>query len=221
MHAATYAAWPRRAQGPPRTQATAARQKHAVNPVPCVNVALLAACPGAAHGFFGRHGGASAAPLDSLNISSRVGDSRAAVQENRLRLRRAAGLEAARFLSLSQVHGRNIVQVGGETFAAIEADGVWTRAPQLALCIQTADCVPLLFADVQGELVAAAHAGWRGTQAQIGAAMVERLAAAAVAPSRLRVALGPAIGPCCFLIGHDVAQALRGSVAGGDAYVQP
>lgn len=184
-----------------------------------ISAALLDDCAGVVHGFGTRHGGVSPAAYASLNVSSTVGDGRAHVQHNRLILQQATGCAAARFLSLAQVHGGEVVQVTGQAFAQIKADGFWTRDAQVALCIVTADCVPVLMADCAGQCVGAAHAGWRGTQARIAATMVERLDSAGIAPGQLRVSLGPAIGPCCFEVGHEVAAALRHCAPDGGAHV--
>jgi YfiH family protein len=75
--------------------------------------------------------------------------------------------------------------------------------------IRTADCVPLLLADVRGTRVAAVHSGWRGTEARIAAVAVSALAAEGTAPDRLRAAIGPCIGRCCYEVGEDLAERFR------------
>jgi YfiH family protein len=77
-----------------------------------------------------------------------------------------------------------------------------------------ADCTPALFADPTTGVVAAAHAGWRGVVAGVLPATVRALAALGVRPADLRVALGPAIGPCCFEVGAEVVAAFRGADLG-------
>jgi YfiH family protein len=72
--------------------------------------------------------------------------------------------------------------------------------------VRTADCVPVLIVERTGRAVAAVHAGWRGTAAGIARRAVERLAGAGIPPDRLRVGLGPAVGPCCYEVSQEVVS---------------
>ena len=86
-----------------------------------------------------------------------------------------------------------------------EADVVVSDADDLALAIQTADCLPLLFADRRTGAVAAAHAGWRGLALSVPVVAVEQLAGQfGSRPADLMVAIGPAIGACCYEVGEEV-----------------
>ncbi len=170
---------------------------------------LLSRLPSVIHGFSTRKGGVSGAPFASLNIGGRVGDDRAKVAENRFRVLSALGRPDAVWIALKQMHGDQIVEVTRMAGRSIEGDGLFTRDPEAVLTITVADCVPVLLADVEGRAVAAVHAGWRGTKAKVGAKMVERLRDAGIPTAALRVAIGPAIGPCCFEIQEDVAAELR------------
>ena len=108
-----------------------------------------------------------------------------------------------------QVHGAEVHVVAGPP-GPVEGDGIWTATPGLRVAVRVADCVPILLWDPGVPAVAAVHAGWRGTARNIAGAAVrtgaERLG---VEPGRLRAALGPAIGACCFEVGDEVVQALR------------
>lgn len=157
------------------------------------------------HGFTTRGGGEN---LLAGTVGLDPTLPREQVLENRRRVLEAMGQTDSVWISLRQVHGDAIVQVTRDAGASIEADGVWSRDRGVTLAILTADCVPILLTDRDGTLVAAVHAGWRGTKAKIVARMVERLSTQGVAPKDLLVAIGPAIGPCCFAIGEDVAQSL-------------
>lgn len=170
---------------------------------------LLQGIPGVAHGFTTRHGGVSAAPFNSLNLSTRVGDERAAVDTNRRKVLEVLGRPGANLITLRQVHGDQLVQVSHLAGRSIEADGLWTRDDRAVVGVLVADCVPILIAHVRGEAVGAVHAGWRGTQGHIAGKMIKRMHAAGFDRADLRVALGPAIGPCCFEIGPEVAESLR------------
>ena len=98
-----------------------------------------------------------------------------------------------------QIHSRRVLPA--QPGLCGEGDALWTREPGIALCVVTADCVPVLFAGAQS--VAAAHAGWRGIVAGVVSATLEALPEA---PAALTAWIGPAIGPCCYEVGEDVAR---------------
>jgi len=161
---------------------------------------LLADLP---HGFTTRGGGASGAPFDRLNLGDRVGDDPAAVAENWRRLEAATGLGFAR---VRQVHGAAVVEAEAPCLPGREADAVLSRRPGVAACVAVADCVPVLLADPATGLVAAVHAGWRGTMAGAAAAGVGALCRAGRAGAGgLVAAIGPSIGPCCYQVSEELA----------------
>ncbi len=170
---------------------------------------LLAELPGVAHGFTTRRHGASKGIFSSLNLSGRVGDEKQAVDRNRSALLAALGRPEGALIAVKQVHGDLVVEVTSAASRTIEADGLVTRDRDAVVAVLVADCVPILIASRDGAAVAAVHAGWRGTRARIAARAVERLGASGFAPDTLTVALGPAIGPCCFEIGAEVETELR------------
>lgn len=163
------------------------------------------------HGFSTRAGGVSAPPFDTLNLGMKWGDARAHVIENRRRLQVATGVE--RIFVARQVHGANVLQVNGgdvpADVAQIEADGLFSDAPGIAIGVYVADCIPVLMADARTGVFAAVHAGWRGTLAGVVPAAVRRMVDELGArPEDLRIALGPAIGVCCFEVGDEVVDAV-------------
>ena len=115
--------------------------------------------------------------------------------------------------AVHQVHGATVVDAAElRAGPRPRADGLMTRIPSLLLTIRVADCVPLLLADTRLGIVAAVHAGWRGTAAGIAAAAVERLRHTYGSdPAELIAAIGPSIGPCCYTVGEDVRDAFRAS----------
>jgi len=172
------------------------------------------------HGFTTRRGGVSAPPYDSLNLGGKWGDARASVVENRRRLHAAAGV--ARIFLARQVHGAAAARVRAtdalEDVAALTADALYSDAPGLALGAYVADCIPALIADPRSGAFAAVHAGWRGTVAGVLPAAVRGLVGELGArPEDLRVALGPAIGVCCFEVGDEVVAAVEQVVPGAAA----
>ncbi len=107
---------------------------------------------------------------------------------------------------LHQVHAATIVTV---TVPGHHGDGdaLLATSPELWLEIRTADCVPVLIADSRQKLVAAVHAGWRGTAARITAATVaEMVRTHGSRPEDLLAAVGPCIATCCFEVGEEVAS---------------
>ena len=172
------------------------------------------------HGFTTRRGGVSAPPYDSFNLGGKWGDAPANVVQNQRRLHDAAGVD--RIFVARQVHGAAAVRVRTgdsiDTVAGIEADALYSDAPGLALGAYVADCVPALIADLRTGAFAAVHAGWRGTVAGVLPAAVRALCGELGArPGDLRVALGPAIGVCCFEVGDEVVAAVEQVVPGAAA----
>jgi len=162
---------------------------------------------GVVHGFSTRGGGISVAPWDSLNLGGSVGDDPAAVEENLVRLARAAGIARAAFRSAVQVHGDRVLVVGeGPHDPAEEADALLAAAPGVAVAVKTADCVPILLFDRATGAAAAVHAGWRGTAAAIARRAVEALSGQGGGPHSILAAVGPAIGPCCYEVSPELAE---------------
>lgn len=160
-----------------------------------------------------RLGGVSAGPYASFNLGDHVGDDPAAVTANRHRLTEAVNLPAEPCW-LRQVHGTRVVHAGRGAFGASEADGCWTDEAGVVCAVGMADCLPVLFCDTTGTRIAAAHAGWRGLAAGILEATV---AALGVAPERLLVWLGPAIGGAVFEVGPEVRAAFLAADAAAAA----
>lgn len=105
---------------------------------------------------------------------------------------------------LKQTHSADVVSAGIAGHCG-DGDALVTAEPGLWLEIRTADCVPVLLADPVRRVVAAVHAGWRGTAARIVVETIERLVADGSRRVDLLAAIGPAIGACCFEVGDDVA----------------
>jgi polyphenol oxidase len=170
-----------------------------------------------------RHGGVSAAPYGSLNLGDHVGDKPSNVAENRRRLAAAAGLPAEPQW-LAQVHGTNVADLDASQLAGAPggglgaADACFSRQPRRVCAILTADCLPILLAADSGDLVAAAHAGWRG----LAGGVIETLVTAVPAPpAKLMAWLGPAIGPQHFEVGAEVREMLLQNDAGAAAAFTP
>lgn len=109
--------------------------------------------------------------------------------------------------TLKQIHSTTCVPADGRAGVLGQGDALLENTPGCAVAVKTADCVPVLLADVRNRAVAAVHAGWRGTAGRIVmgaiAAMSERFG---TRPADLRAAIGPSIGRCCYEVGPEVAE---------------
>jgi YfiH family protein len=193
---------------------------------------------GIVHGFTLRAGGVSQGAFASLNLSTAVGDTPAAVDENLSRVLDAAGLSPrTRIARAHQVHGDRVLASRASTgpklvevFPGSEpaaepvlgeraaqgpprdaADALLSLEAGSAVAVGIADCVPVLIAAEDVPAAAAAHSGWRGTRLSIAARTVRALQQAAGAePSRMLAAIGPCIGRCCYEVSAELASLFRG-----------
>lgn len=152
-----------------------------------------------------RSGGVSLPPYESLNLGTHVNDDPLAVAENRRRLREYAGLSAEP-VWLSQVHGTVVVDAG-QAAIGTTADACFSAQAGVVCAIQTADCLPVLFCDTAGRVVAGAHAGWRGLVDGVLELTVAAMNAQGAASETILAWLGPAIGPDAFEVGDEVRAA--------------
>lgn len=152
-----------------------------------------------------RSGGRSRGVYASLNLGDHVGDDPATVQDNRRHLGQALELPAEP-LWLQQVHGTAVADadaVSGPT----TADAILARRPGQVCVVMTADCLPVLFCNLAGTQVAAAHAGWRGLAAGVLEATVASLARHGSPPATLMAWIGPAISAAAYEVGAEVREA--------------
>lgn len=158
---------------------------------------------------------ASVGPVEVRFVGRGLGGTRAAI------LRRVEGRELP-VAEAKQVHSDGVLEVGpggigtdamedehgGERSGQVEGDALWTDRSGIALSVISADCVPILLAERDGDRIAAVHAGWRGLVAGVIRRAIEALGAA---PGSLDAWIGPAIGACCYEVGDDVAAAVVGA----------
>jgi YfiH family protein len=165
-------------------------------------------------GFTRRAGGRSAGPYAGLNLGLHVGDDPGAVAANRELLAAWAGGPVT---FPHQVHGTGVLFVGGAGAAgsadpAEDADAVVTAVPGTAVGVLVADCVPVLLADAEAGVAAAAHAGRQGYLAGVVEAALEAMEKLGARRGATRAAIGPAAGPCCYEVPagmRDEAGAVR------------
>ena len=171
--------------------------------------------PWLVHGFSTRLGGVSANNRERvLNLGFTEWDSRENVRENRRRLQTALGANDFALAPLLQFHSDTILLIGAAPGEACRADASITNRPGVLLAVQTADCVPILLVAPQKRAVAAVHAGWRGTLQRILSKAAGRMQMEfGSEPADLLAAIGPAIGPCCYEVGTEVAAAFSAKFA--------
>jgi hypothetical protein len=144
-----------------------------------------------------------------LNLGFTTADAREAVEENRRLLAEAVtGSRATPIAALRQFHS-NLVVIADKADAERErprkADGAITSTPGFLIAIQTADCIPVLVADRKKRVVAAFHAGWRGTVKRIVELGIGRMRLEfGSRPEDLIAAIGPGAAQCCYAVGEEV-----------------
>lgn len=163
-----------------------------------------------------RAGGVSLPPYESLNLGVHVGDAHASVAQNRVLLRAALQLPTEPAW-LKQVHGTQVAHLPAAAPDTLEADAVCSSSVGTVCAILTADCLPVLFCDDAGSVVAGAHAGWRGLLAGV---LENTVRAMNVPASGIQAWLGPAIGPRAFEVGSEVRDAyIANDPAAAEAFV--
>jgi len=167
--------------------------------------------PWLVHGFSTRQGGVSTCyGGTTLNLGLTQHDTRDNVERNRRALLTAVHATDSKgdpwpLLQVKQIHSSMVHRVSAPAKEPLTGDGLITNAPGLLLAIKTADCVPVLVVDVKRRVVAAFHAGWRGTVARIVEKGVgEMRHQFGTLPRDLRAAIGPCIRRCCYRVGHEV-----------------
>ncbi len=174
------------------------------------------AAGGVAHGFSTRTGGVSKGIYASMNLGTTRGDEPDCVRENYRRFCSAIGADVNGIVMSNQIHSTVIRTVTPADVKAdlydpegYQCDGLITDVPGLALTIFSADCIPVLLYDPVKRVIAAVHAGWRGTAGDIaGKAARQMQAEYGSDPPQILAAIGPGISRCCFETHADVPDAM-------------
>jgi len=190
---------------------------------------------GIRHFVTAREGGFSKPPYNGLNLGLHVGDDPQDVIKNRELLASTLGAVLGNFVFANQTHSAHValVEAGHRGCGATEAgtaisdtDALITREQNMWLCVQVADCVPILLYDPVQQVVAAVHAGWKGIVKKIALAAVHTMIHhCGSRPENILAGLGPANGPCCYEIGEEVMQQIvaleelsQGSITPGNKF---
>ena len=177
----------------------------------------------ASHGAIGifslRHGGISPSPFDSLNFGYGLGDMERNIEHNLDILIRHAALFCLPHRA-AQVHGTGTLTCRGKGKMHWEKADILIGSGQTAVAVQVADCVPVLLAAPEAELVAAVHAGWRGTVLQAAVQAVKAMHAHGAGAGQILACIGPCIGPCCFKVDTVTAEKLADCTDGAAAFIR-
>lgn len=165
------------------------------------------------HAFTTRHGGISEGCFGKMNLSFNVGDERERVIENYRIISRHLAISPDNLTLSQQTHTANVVTVteknkGTGIFREYDyhdVDGLITNVPGVALVTHSADCCILAFYDPKKRVIAAAHAGWRGTVKEIGRVTVQKMQNEFGSdPKDIIVGIAPSIGKCCYEVDKPV-----------------
>lgn len=162
---------------------------------------------GTKHGFFGRAGGASSGVFAGLNCGYGSSDQHDIVSINRARVANELGVAPDKMAGVHQIHSGDAVTLSEPLSPAPQVDGMVTAAKGLALGILTADCQPVLFADVGAGVIGAAHAGWKGALAGVLEATVAQMEALGARRSKIAAVIGPTISQANYEVGPEFRAA--------------
>ncbi|MDB5456713.1 MAG: polyphenol oxidase [Caulobacter sp.] len=190
--------------------------------LPTIQSPLLAAAAGVRHAFFTRRGGVSTGLYESLNLGRGSQDDAADVDENRARAAAWFGAEAADLNTCFQIHSTiAIVADGSWGDVRPEGDAVVSKTPGVVCGALAADCAPVLIADPQARIVAAAHAGWKGALGGIVQAAVDAMVELGGDPERMVAAVGPCIGPASYEVGLEFLERFEADSPGSGRFFAP
>ena len=155
------------------------------------------------HGFYTRQGGYSSGIFKGLNCGLGSSDNLMLVAKNKELVANDLGLSVETLINLSQTHSATAVRVNTYSSESLEADAVITSTPKLGLSVLTADCQPVLFADHKEQIIAAAHAGWRGTLEGILEATIEQMEYLGAKRENIHAVIGPCISQTAYEVGQE------------------
>jgi hypothetical protein len=196
---------------PPAAKRTRKKTNPPAKSIEILHADSLAGIPWLVHGFSTREGGVSTCyGGKSLNLGFTADDTQKSVERNRALFEDALGATCDDgslwpLAQVKQIHSAITHRVDHASVYARSGDGMISNTAGLLLAIKTADCVPVLVADLKRRVVGAFHAGWRGTVSRVlekGVGEMRRQFGSA--PRDLRAAIGPCVRRCCYAVGEDV-----------------
>ncbi|MEM0907919.1 MAG: peptidoglycan editing factor PgeF [Pseudomonadota bacterium] len=176
---------------------------------------------GVRHGFFTRQGGSSAGIYASLNAGRGSNDNPQHVGQNRAVIAAHLRLSADRLVSMHQTHSADVLVLDAPTQDRPRVDGLVTDRPGIALGVLHADCAPVLFLDADAGVIGGAHAGWRGAAGGVLEATLAAMGERGAERDRIRVAIGPTIGPNSYEVGPEFKDPIVREMAEAEACFRP
>lgn len=155
------------------------------------------------HGFFTRKGGASSGIFQGLNCGQGSSDQSEAVAVNRDRVAQRLGVPLRALMGVHQIHSADVITVSAPWDTPPRADAMVTDRPGIALCVLTADCQPVLLADMSAGVIGAAHAGWRGALSGVLGNTVHAMVALGARADRITAVIGPTISQRAYEVDPD------------------
>ncbi len=172
------------------------------------------------HCFFSRRGGTSTGYFDSLNFAFTKGDTPDNIRANqKIALQKMDALNAHLILC-EQVHSAKVVVATKET-ASQKADALVSTTPNVVIGVLTADCVPVLLADVKRGVIGAAHAGWKGALGGVIGNTVESMQSLGADPNNIHAAIGPCIAQSSYEVGAEILESFTNAQSGSDRFFKP
>lgn len=178
---------------------------------------------GLCHGFFLRSGGVSEGFYASLNCGRGSKDERHRIEENRARVAAQLGSDPSVLIGPRQVHSAKavIATAAWKPDEAPEADAVVTSVRGLAIGVLTADCAPILMADLEAGVIAAVHAGWKGAIGGVVESALDAMQTLGAIPARVTAAIGPAISQAAYEVSPEFkATFLAASQTNGQYFIR-
>ena len=191
------------------------------NEIPYISFPVFEQFPFIRHGFSTRLGGVSEGIYATMNLSYSRGDDAKCVTKNYERISESIGVDSHSLVASDQVHKTNLKRVGKSDCGKgiykrrdySEIDGIYTNEPGVTLVTSYADCVPLLFVDPVKKVIAASHAGWRGTIEKIGPKTVKTMIREYQCDKKdIIVVIGPSICQDCYEVSKDVADQFKAAI---------
>lgn len=185
-----------------------------------VTCPVLSDIPTIQHGFFTREGGVSTGDYASLNCGYGSGDSIDAVSENRKRVAEILGCKREELCTAYQIHSPTAVILEEPLHweKMPQADALVTTKPGIALGILTADCLPILFADPEHGVIAAAHAGWKGALGGVIESTLNAMQQLGAKPDSIQATIGPGIAQGSYEVGQEFHDRFITQDAGNKLY---
>lgn len=187
--------------------------------VPYLKSSHLSEIKSIRHGFFTREGGVSQGDFATLNVGQETGDTIECIQENRQRISESLGFNPKKLITVEQTHSAKVRVVDRPFERKLpKADALITTTPDLLIGVLTADCVPVLLSTPNGDMVAAVHAGWRGSMGGVLENTLDEMKA--LGGNEVKD-IKAALGPCIWQDTYEVSQEFYDNLRDVPSFFKP